>query len=138
MIHFKNKKKGFSLIEALLAIALVGIVLTPLFILQGASLRSVARLSRHLHRIYAAERFLFESQRSVALNVRQLVLEKKLEDPQTVLKYELRDISKESSLKDVHDIVAEQVTMRWEEDGMWRQDQILNFVFKPRENGASS
>ena len=41
MMHFKNHKFGFTLIEAMLSMVIVGVVLSPLFILHGVIMQRV-------------------------------------------------------------------------------------------------
>ena len=60
MIHFKNHKRGFTLIETLLSMMIVGIVLTPLFILHGVIMQRVNKSSKQLYEWYA-ERWCIET-----------------------------------------------------------------------------
>lgn len=127
MIHFKNNNDAFSLIEALLAIAIVGIVLTPLFILQGTLLRSISRLSFQIHRIYEGETFLLEMQ----LHEEQKK-EKKIDDPETTILYERLPFRKAE--KDMfRDMYLERVTMNWFEDRNKRTDAIAMLLFEPEQ-----
>ncbi len=130
MIHFKNRR-GFTLIEAMVAVAIAAIILTPLFILQGVVLQNVGRMSRTLHRIFWAQHFLYEARRIKDPEVRDFTLEKKIEDPECVLKYELKAVAKKSSLSQIADIRKEQVTITWQDQRRTREEQIISFVYKP-------
>ena len=63
MIRF-NLRAGFTLIEVLVAIAIIDIILSPLFIVQGNVLQNVARISNKLHRIFFAEQLLATARRN--------------------------------------------------------------------------
>ncbi len=131
MTRFKNNRYGFSFIEAILAVAIVGIVLTPLFLLQGNVIRKIGQWSRYMQRIYEAKNFFIESQRAIPPDTRQVMLEKKIADPEAVLKYEIREIASKSSLRKFKNILVEQVTLEWEQEGLKRQDIVMSFLFKP-------
>lgn len=60
MMNFKNND-GFTLTEVLLAVAIIGLVLTPIFITQSTLLQSVSRISRRMARVFFAKQFLIES-----------------------------------------------------------------------------
>lgn len=131
MIRFKNNRYGFSFIEAILAIAIVGLVLTPLFLLQGNVIRRVGQWSRYMQRIYKAKNFFIESQRAISPDTRQVMLEKKIDDPEAVLKYKIRKVASKSSLRKFKNILVEQVALEWEQEGVKRQDKLVSFLFKP-------
>ena len=127
MIHFKNNNDAFSLIETLLAIAIVGLVLTPLFILQGSLLQSISRLSLQVHRIYAGETFLLEMQLD-----REQKKEKKIDDPETTMIYERLPFRK-GERDTFRDMYLERVVMNWYEDRSKRTESLVMLIFEPEQ-----
>jgi len=131
MMHFKNHS-GFTLIETMFAIAITAIVLTPLFILQGTILQQVSRASHKIERIFLAQQFMDEAKRAMPLDTRKFTLEKKIDNPTTFLKYEIRPIPPQSSLAQINDLYIECVTISWKDEIQQKQSKIVNFVYKPK------
>lgn len=131
MTHFKNHS-AFTLIEAMFAIAITAIVLTPLFILQGIVLQQISRASYKVERIFLAQQFMYEAKRAMPLDTREFTLEKKIDNPPTFLKYEIRPISPQSSLAQINDLYIEYVTILWKDETQHKQNKIVNFVYKPK------
>lgn len=59
----ETSKAGFTTLEVLIAIAIVGFLLAPLLVMQTSALESVARLSSSLDRIFLAKSFLHQARR---------------------------------------------------------------------------
>ena len=57
MIPLKNKHAGFTLIEVLLAMAIVGIVLVPIYALQGQMMARIVKMASEVHRMFVAYDF---------------------------------------------------------------------------------
>lgn len=121
MVPFKNNR-GFTFIEVLLAIAIVGLVLSPLFILQTSVVQSISRLSLHLHRIYSAEKFLFESNMD---DIQKK--EEKIDDPDVFLVYEKKNYTS----TEFRDVYSERVMLTWYENNLKYTDTIVALLFKP-------
>ena len=131
MIHFKNHS-AFTLIEAMFAIAITAIVLTPLFILQGTMLQQISRASHKIERIFLAQQFMYEAKRATPLDTREFTLEKKIDSPTTFLKYEIKPVPPQSSLAQINDLYIEYVTISWKDETHQKQNKIVNFVYKPK------
>ncbi|MDP3889132.1 MAG: prepilin-type N-terminal cleavage/methylation domain-containing protein [bacterium] len=132
MIHSKNSS-GFLLIEVLISIAIIGILVTPLFILQGTVFQQVSQMSQRLHRLFFAEHFLIETRRSVQDDVRQFTLEKKEENPATVLNYTVGPLEKKSSLATIPGLLLERVVIQEPKKKPPSVDTIVTFLFKPEQ-----
>jgi len=132
-----KSSKGFTLIETILAIAVMGLVLSPLFITQGTLVQSVARMSRRLGRIFYAKNFMLTARRSTQSDSGQRTVEKKIEDPETTLVYQTKKIGSNSTLES-HDLFLETVALRWQEDAQPRDDMLLTMLFKPQHKKKSS
>jgi len=131
MMHFKNHS-AFTLIEAMFAIAITAIVLTPLFILQGTILQQTSRASHKIERIFLAQQFMYEAKRTMPLDTREFTLEKKIDNPTTFLKYEIKPIPSQSSLAQINDLYIEYVTISWKDETQKKQSKIVNFIYKPK------
>jgi len=131
MIHFKNHS-AFTLIEAMFAIAITAIVHTPLFILQGTILQQVSRASHKIERIFLAQQFMHEAKSTMPFDTREFTLEKKIDNPPTLLKYKIRPIPPQSSLTQINDLYIESVTISWKDETQPKQNKTVNFVYKPK------
>ena len=123
---------GFTLIEVLLALAIIGLVLTPIFLGQAFIVRSNGRASRYLASLFAAKKYLAETELGLSAEVSETASEKKIDNPRTVLRYELKKIPPTSSLKNFKNVLIERVSwadMRTPK----KQDSILTFLYKPEQ-----
>ena len=129
MKHSKNKT-GFTLIEVLFALGIVGIVLTPLIVNQGNLLRWVARQSRALERIYAAQQFMVSSVIEFEQNNTLLTATHELKEPKTTLNFALAHPNK-ALKKQFRSLYKQQVTTSWNEQTFPYSDKLVTFVFLP-------
>lgn len=132
MMNFKSKTKGFSLIEVLLAFAIVALVLTPIFITQGSLLTSVVRRSYNMARIFFAEQFMINSGFSLSPDNITVTIEKKLDNPETFVTYTVKAVSPESPFAKLPDLYVQKVQLRWQQENQERKDYLVSFLFKPK------
>ncbi len=134
MIHSKNSHGvgGFTLIEALMAITILALIITPLFILQGSILRNVTYFSQRLRRVFLAKNFLFEMRIEAEKQQAEqaFALEKKIDEPLTQLAYKREKLSKKSALSSLEDLYVERVTATWEQQGQQLTQEIVSIVHK--------
>ena len=134
MIVSKNNV-GFTLIEVLLALAIIGLVLTPIFLTQSNVLRRSSYASRMLARILAAKKMLIESEFALAGDAQEFSQQKKIMIPPTLLTYRLRKIPETSALKKFKNVLWESVSFEWtDERGKKKQDQLVTFLYKPEQS----
>jgi prepilin-type N-terminal cleavage/methylation domain-containing protein len=140
MIHSKNKiffhtnKKGFTLIETIIAIAVIAFVFGPLFVMQGSVLQRVVQQSRKLQRIFFMQFFAYKAEEQIKPGATQFNLEKKEEFPATILRYQLMPVDTRSSLKDIPGLHMQRVLATWEDVGVKWQDMLVSFTFiQPNE-----
>lgn len=133
--NFPKSKFGFTLIEVLLAMAIIGLILTPIFSIQLGVMRSNSRASEILARIFLGKQFLVDSEFQLKPEDQEKRVEKKIEKPLTTLIYELKRVPDNSALKKFKNILIESVSMQWiDRQGKKRQERLVTFVFKPEGN----
>lgn len=135
MIRFKNKKTvhaAFTLLEVLIAIAIIGIVLTPLFVSQSTLFKHVITRSLQIDRLMQVKAFLAEARRAKPEHSEQFVFEKKVTKPATQLKYEFKALPAESPFSKIAQLYQEQVTASWQERGAQQTESFINFVYQQK------
>lgn len=125
-----KNKHGFTLTEVLLAVVLIGLLMTPIYVLQGRAFRSILTAWHRLERYTVAETFMTQTSIEKAKDP-QAVVDKKIERPATSLRYQLMEVPKESSLKDVKNMYLERVTMTWQEGKKKVEETIVRFRHRP-------
>lgn len=131
MIHSKNN--GFTLIEVLLATAIVAIVLTPIFSLQSSTLERIKKMAESVQRMFVAYDFFLDTQKDDSDQDKKQVT-KKHEDPLMDLTYEIIDVPKGSKLsKEFNNLYIEKATWQWKETSGKKIETFLNVLFEPPE-----
>lgn len=131
-MHSRNKS-GFTLIEVLLALAIIGIVLTPIFLIQSAVLRRTSAGAQQFSRIIQAKDFLVDQQFENMQETQASTAERKITNPPTTLAFSSKKIPENSALKKFKHIMIDSVTMQWTEQNKKRQEKLITFSFKPEE-----
>jgi len=112
-INLAHIRDGFTLLETLFAAVIIALVMGPLFFMQGEMLQRVARVSRHMQRIFFMQDFLFDVHKQPKKDTNQLTLEKQLDNPPTVLRYQLNPVDTKSALHAIKGLHSERVTAVW-------------------------
>lgn len=125
------KHSGFSLIEAMLAVTIIGLVLAPLFLLEGTVLEQVMRSASSFERFVIAQNFLYQARRAQPIAARDFSLEGKHEKPLVQLEYRLAPVS-ENSVLSKFSLCRDQVIVT----GFERGDRftLSSLVYKPKGN----
>lgn len=122
--NFKTKNFGFSLIEAILAIAIVGFMLTGLLGLQFTLLTTTFKAHRRLDPLILLKNFLYETERKILEDPKnkQTKFNKTLEDNTEELIIEIKKTEKNKSLINFKDLLildliakSKRVTKEFEE-----------------------
>lgn len=124
---------GFTLMEVMLAIFMVGVLLSALLALQGKIFDGIATYSSRMNRVFLLKNRLFEVALDRAKGETKVAPEKKIDEPATVIRYESKKPSQESSLKKFNDIMIERVTAEWDEWKTKRQEVMITFLYKPEK-----
>lgn len=126
-----QKQPGFTLIEVLLALAIIGLVLTPIFLIQSAVLRRTSAGAQQFLRIIQAKDFLIDQQFENMQEAQAATAERKITNPPTTLSFSSKKIPDNSALKKFKHIMIDSVTMQWTEQNKKRQEKLVTFSFKP-------
>lgn len=126
MIRSENNQ-GFTLIEVLLSMVIMGAVITALMSSQSVVLFSVKTISHQFSRLLLAKNIIYQTRLHGKTSA-----ESKSDDPPTTFKYSQKKASGAIGKK-FKDIYREQMVFEWEEDGRKRSDTIVSFIFKPKE-----
>ncbi len=130
MIRFKNSSAGFTLIEAMIAITIMGMVLAPMFLLETNVFNGVARMAEKFERLVFAKQFFYSAQQQELPQATDYRVEKKEERPLSMVRYSLKPIDKQSSLAGVQRLYKQEVVANGLE-AQSPQAQIVHFIYKP-------
>ena len=116
-------KKGFTLLEAMLAVLIMGISITALLSLQGTLMRRTFSAHALFERVIAMRNYLTEADKSKFYND-QKKHEKKLEYPLTTITYvSKKDIQ---ALKKFPNMVLENVEAKW--SGLTSKSNVIDLI----------
>jgi len=126
-----NNKSGFTLIEVLLATALVGIALGPIYFLQNTMFNRVMRKAEEIERMFIAyDFFLGQPKKDPSAKIEPKKVSKTVDHPKTQLTYEIKDVPKDSALyKDFEHLYIEKVSWAWSVLGTSYNDVFVRIIF---------
>lgn len=128
MIHSKNKA-GFTLIEVMLATLIVGVVLGPIYLLQGTVFKRVVRMADSVERMLITYDYFIDVQKGD-----EDVVSETVKDPQTEIKYERKQSSPGSALtKEFNHLLVDKISWHWNELDMPYSEAFVSIVFAPPE-----
>ena len=130
MIHFKSRsaQSGFMLTEVLLTIAIVGMVIMAVLMMQTNALRGLQRYSSRMRLFFPAKNFLMESIVSTSEKKGQEVPKKKeITNPKATLTYTKQPVGKDSVFKDIHNLHRVKVAAQ----SRRAKESIVRFIYQP-------
>lgn len=131
MIHFKNHKRGFTLLEVMAAMIVAALILGPIFNLFSGTMNRIRNASRKLDRIVMGKTFLYEThlaQKKTKSN--ETGIEKKIDDPESTMRYEIMPVSERSSLAGIEGLQREEILISWSDVHGDHTDTLVAFVYK--------
>lgn len=136
MRNFKNHNlvSGQTLIEALIALGILGLITTSVLVLQQSGFNVAMRSSNRLFIVIAMRNMLVDaaSARAMKSNTPKKIT---LQHPRDVeLVYEDKKINPKSSLKDFKFLQLERVNASWHDGAAKQQDTMIALFFKPPES----
>lgn len=139
MKNFKSRNRGgFSFIEVVATVFIVGTMLSSLLLLQGTIVDHLATASARLGHVLLLKNYL--AQAAISREKKEPFKDgqtKKIDEPlPTVLRYVLKKPSRESSLNSFESIMIEHGIAEWTEIGQKRDETMITFLFKPEKQQA--
>jgi prepilin-type N-terminal cleavage/methylation domain-containing protein len=132
MIHLKNNKFGFTLIEVLFSTAIVGVVLIPIYALQGQAMGRIVKAANSVQRMLTGFNFFLEAHD--AFDEKEKKIEKKSDDPYMQMSFKVEDLSGKSTLgKAFNNLKIEKASWEWQLEGKKQIDELVSIVFNPPE-----
>src|SRR5579872_7618678 len=114
MIRFKNHKRGFTLIEVLISLAITGVVLTPLFMLHEMIMNRVNRSAKEFEYMLLCKNLLFSARQKQEPQAQEFSLEKTEIAFDATLTYALeKGVDPKSSLASIPGLHREIVRVSW-------------------------
>ncbi len=130
---------GFMLLEVLIALAIVGIALTPILGLQSNILRSIVHITARIERFFLAEDFFLQSRAAfLKQESNETKQDKKVANPPTTLTYAAKPIKEEGAFKLLPGIIQEETEYQWQEGNAKQRDMFISYVYKPRKKQGPS
>lgn len=122
-------KKGFTLFEVMIALAVMGSAVTVILTLVSALFTTSTKSAHAAVHITAMKNMLYEVHENPLMRHTQ---EKNLV-PAVTLTYKEKPLSGKSVFKGIKNLVIEQVTAQWYDKGVQRTDSIVFFLYKPEK-----
>jgi prepilin-type N-terminal cleavage/methylation domain-containing protein len=138
MIHSKNHKNGFTLVEVVLAMSIAALVLTPVFIMLSTIIQRVDRSSKAFNYILLCSNLLYQARQQQEPDAQTFSLDKAEIDFDATLTYSLeKGVDQKSSLASLQGLHKELVKVSWTEQDKKKQEQLITFVYKKPEQKKS-
>lgn len=128
-MNFKRQhSNGFSLIEVMLALSMIGIILTSLLMLESRIFKRVVACTQKMER-FAAIKNLFLLVKKEGLPQDSSTYTALLQDPDITVQYEKKAIEKTSALARFKGVMQEVATGTWDEWGQQREYAFYTYCF---------
>lgn len=119
------------LIEALIAIAIVGMILIPLFGLQTKISERIRQRSQEMNRMFYINMITHDARKEqTPVQITANLVQQK-PDPATTITYQMDPVAKASSLSSLKKLYCEKITLQWTEYGKTKTEQFAHIVYKP-------
>ena len=133
MINFpdQNKKNGFTFIELVLAVTIIGIAMISLFNLQSSLFNSAIKQHSRIIRIFNIKNLFFDYEVNEKI-IKDKSLKKDIQDPATKISYEMIKPKDKSTLKKFEDIYLLKAIGSWERMKKEQEEIIVSLLFNPK------
>lgn len=127
-----NNRDGFSFIEVVLTIALIGAVLTPLFSVQYNVFNLLARAADKLSRIFLLENVINEgSYKAKPFAEKMEVIKSNIADPETSIELMIQKPDPQTSpLRKFEHLYIVRSKGSWKRFGLEFNDSVVSLVFQ--------
>lgn len=128
MKHFKNHKRGFTIIEVMTALVVAALILTPLFHLFNSVIGRSRKISYRLDRVLRGRTF-FDKKKDHTKTMEQAI-----DDPQSIVRYQQVPLDQRSQLSGIEGLEREEVTISWSDLQGEQKEYLVSFVYvQPEE-----
>ena len=125
----RNAQSGFMLMEVLITIAIVGLVIAPVFILQGNALKALYKISAQTRMLFPLNNELKEQLEQIYEREGEEFTEQKdIKIPDGKLTYKMRKVVQTSELKDIKDLYFNEAQMLLKRGD---RESMVMFIYKP-------
>lgn len=138
MIHSKNHKSGFTLIEVIISMTIAALVLSPILIIYGTVLQFVSRSAKEFDCMVLCKNFMWHARQKQEAGAQEFSLDTTDVEFDAKLVYSLaQGVDQKSSLAGLKGLHKEVVTISWTEQGVKKQDRVVTFIYKKPEQKKS-
>ena len=139
MIDFKkHNQPGLSLIEAVLALGILGIMMTSVVVMQQSSFGSLLVASQMLTRTFLNKEMLADASYFAAQH-KEMPQKKNYEiPPPTVVYFTQKEPGQSSSLPKNGMLQRQEVIAEWDNEGKKRSTSLLRLMYKPKKKKQAS
>lgn len=126
---------GFTFIEVIIAITIVGLILTSLFGLQTTMFKNIINGHFRTSRLFFLKNFLLDEDNLKKAKKEKKVIERDLTDPKMKMKYELKKVDEKSNLvKNFKNVSLIKVTGTWQGLRAQQEESFIRLVYiKPEK-----
>jgi hypothetical protein len=126
-----HNQSGFLIPEVLVTIAIVGLVMTPIFILQSNALRGLYKISAQTQMLFPLQSELQEqAEKSFDRQEEEVTEQKTVANPAGRMSYKMRVIAPSSELKDISDLYYHEAQMVLPNN---ERESMVLFVYRPEQ-----
>lgn len=137
MMHSKIRNhtaSGFTLIETLIALVVISLVVSSIYLSVGTAFDSLSRSYERFTHMSALKNFFVESSIRHELDPDMKARVEKITKPTMDVTYEVQEIPKKSSLaKKIKDVKLVRAQGTWRSRRGEKQERFVSFVFVPPE-----
>ena len=130
MMNSKTLRNGFAFVEVVMALVVIGFMLTGLLTLQSSSFRRVVINTLRIDRFYPVKLLLISTLKQ-PLKKGQTKVESRNEDFDLALVYEQKEPSGASELARFKGLYQRKVMSTWFEQGRERLQEVISYGFAP-------
>lgn len=132
MIHCRNHNKdGFTFIELILAVTMIGICITAIFTLQTSLLTSVAERADAIRRILYTKNLLYDYMLDLNPQTIAQPQTKKVEDPSMQVVLQAKPMPERSKLRQFQHIYILTGNASWQRNAISYDQTLVTFAFVP-------
>ena len=137
IIHFKNER-GFTILEVMFALVIVGLVLAPALAMQFNLVRKIITTAGRSERFGLAKNFvvIVHEQQVADPTIKQSNRTELV--PPTTLNYQLKSIENNPALAQLPGLHIEVVEISWTSLVGKQHDQLVTFLFRPELNDTQT